>query len=125
MQGELGGGRGLARALEARQQDDRELAERESRLAFTHQLRQLVVHDLHDLLARGQALQHRFPQRLLAHTRDEVADDGEVDVGLEQGEADLTHCAGDRRLVERAPLAEVAEGALQLVGQAVEHDRAS
>ena len=64
-------------------------------------------------------------ERLLAHAGDEVADDGEVDVGLEQREPDLAHRARDRLLVELALLAEVAEGALQLVGKAVEHDRAS
>ena len=57
--------------------------------------------------------------------RDEVADDREVDVGFEQREADLAHRTRDRLLVELALLAEVAEGALELVGEAVEHDRAS
>ena len=64
-------------------------------------------------------------ERPLAHAGDEVADDREVDVGFEQREADLAHRARDRLLVERSLLAEVAESALQLVGQAVEHDRAS
>ena len=125
VQRELGGGRRLARALQAGEQDDRELAEREARLALTHQLRQLVVDDLHDLLAGSQALQHRLAERLLADAGDEVTDDGEVDVGFEQREPDLAHRTRDRLLVERSLLPEVAEGALQLVGEAVEHDRAS
>ena len=67
---------------------------------------------------------HLVAERLLAHPGDEVADDGEVDVGLEQREADLAHRARDRLLVELALLAQVAEGALELVGEAVEHDGA-
>ncbi len=94
-------------------------------LALAHQLGQLVVHDLDDLLARRQALQHRLAERPLADAGDEVADDREVDVGFEQGEPDLAHRTRDRLLVERPLLPEVAESALQLVGQAVEHDRAS
>jgi hypothetical protein len=49
----------------------------------------------------------------------------EVDVGFEQREADLAHGARDRFLVELPLLAKVAEGALELVGEGVEHDRAS
>ena len=102
---------------------DRELPEREPGLALAHQSRELVVDDLHDLLARRQALEDLLAKRLLADPSDEVADDGEVDIGLEQREADLAHRARDRLLVELSLLPKVAEGALQLVGQAVEHDR--
>ena len=125
MQGKLRRGRRLARALEAREQDDRELPERETGFALAHQLRELVVHDLHDLLARRQALEDCLPHGTLADPRDEVAHHREVDVGLEQGEADLAHGARNRFLVESSLLAKIAEGALQLVGQAVEHDGAS
>ena len=83
------------------------------------------MHDLHDLLARGQALQDVLAEGLLPHASDEVAHDGEVDVRLEQREPDLAHGAADRLFVELSLLAEVAEGALELVSEAVEHDRAS
>ena len=79
-------GRGrLARALEPREQDHgrRSPGEHELRAAGTHQLRQLLMDDLHDLLARGDALQDLLAQRPLSHLRDEVLDDLEVDVGLE------------------------------------------
>ena len=81
--------------------------------------------DLHDLLAGRQALEDLLAKRLLADARDEVADDREVDVGLEQREADLAHRTRDRLLVELSLLPEVAKGALELVCEAVEHDRAS
>ena len=55
------------------------------------------------------------PSGALAHAVDEVADDLEVDVGLEQREPDLAHRARDRLLVELAALAQVAEGAAEPV----------
>ncbi len=79
--------------------------------------------DLHDLLARREALQHLLAERALAHAGDEVADDLEVDVGLEEREPDLAHRTRDRLLVERAALAEVAERGAELVGKSVEHRR--
>ena len=54
-------------------------------------------------------------ERALADRGDEVLDDAEVDVGLEQREADLAHRTGDRLLVEAAAAAEVAEGGLEPV----------
>ena len=71
--------------------------------------------DLHDLLARRQALRDVLADRALAHGLDEVLDDLEVDVRLEQREADLAHRARDRFVVERAALPQVAEGALEPV----------
>ena len=71
--------------------------------------------DLHDLLAGVEALQDVLAGRALAHLRDEVLDDLEVDVGLEQREPDLAHRLRDRLLVEPALAAEVAEGVLELV----------
>ena len=53
------------------------------------QLDQLVVDDLHDLLARGEALEDLLPDGLLADALDEGPDDLEVDVGLEEGDAHL------------------------------------
>ena len=77
--------------------------------------------DLHDLLARSEALEHLLAHRLLADARDEVAHDREVDVGLEEREPDLAHGAADRLFVELSLLPQVAEGALELVCEAVEH----
>ena len=77
--------------------------------------------DLDDLLARLEALQHLLPERPLADRRDELLDDLEVDVGLEQREADLARRARDGFLVEPRASAEVAEGVLEPVGERVEH----
>ena len=77
--------------------------------------------DLHDLLARSQALADVLTDRTLAHLRDELPHDLEVDVGLEQGEPHLAHRARDGLVVERAAAAKVAKGVLELVGERVEH----
>ena len=116
-QRELRGGGRLAGALQPGEQDDRRrpAGEDELRAARSHQRGQLLVHGLYDLLARRDALQHLLAERALAHLRDEVLDDLEVDVGLEQREADLAHGTGDRLLVELASATEVAEGALEPV----------
>ena len=71
--------------------------------------------DLHDLLAGREALQHLLAERALAHVSDEVADDLEVDIGLEQREPDLAHGARDLLFVELPALAEVAKGVLEPV----------
>ena len=99
--------------------------EREPRVTCAHQLGELVMDDLHHLLARVQVLQHLLAERPLAHARDEVLDDAEVDVCLEQGQADLAHGARDRLLVEAFLAAEVAEGGAELVGKRVKHGRPS
>jgi hypothetical protein len=104
---ELGRGGRLSRALEAGEQDHRRRApaEGELRAAGAHQLGQLLVDDLHDLLAGREALRDVGAERALAHPRDEVLHDLEVDVRLEQREADLPHRARDRLLVEASAAA--------------------
>jgi hypothetical protein len=73
------------------------------------------VDDLHDLLAGRQALQDVGAARPLAQAADELFDDLDVEVGLEQREADLGHRARARLLIEAAPLAQVSERALKPV----------
>ena len=85
------------------------------------QLGQLLVDDLHDLLARVQALGDLLAERALAHPGDEVVDDLEVDVGLDQREPDLAHRARDRLLVEAPALAQAAERRPEPFGKGVEH----
>ena len=116
----------LARALEPREQDHRRRPpEREPRVARAHERGQLLVHDLHDLLAGREALRDVLAERALLDRGREVLRDLEVDVGLEQREADLAHRLRDRLLVEPAAAAEAAEGRLELVGERVEHGRHS
>ena len=91
------------------------LGERELRVAAAHEGRQLLVDDPHDLLAGREALRHLGAERAGPHLRHEVLDDLEVDVGLEQREADLAHRARDGVLVELAAAADVVQGGLEPV----------
>jgi hypothetical protein len=120
---ELPAGGRLPRALEARHQDHGRGRRRKRHLArgLPHQRRQLLVHDLHDLLARVEALHHLVPERAFLHGVGELLDDAEVDVRLEQREADLAHRLADVVLVQLAARADVGEGRLELVGEKVEH----
>ena len=52
---------------------------------------------------------------------DEVPDDPEVDVGLEQGQADLPERLVDVGFAQPAPPAQPAEDGVEAVGQALEH----
>src|SRR5262249_25335183 len=120
---ELGGGRRLARALQAGHQDHggRTRRERDPRRLAAHQRGQLLVDDLDDLLARGELLEDLDPERPLLDRRRELLDDLEVDVGLEQREADLAHRLVDVILRQRTALADSRERALQLLRQRIEH----
>ena len=81
------------------------------------------MHELDDLLAGVEALEDVVPERLGLHPGDEVLDDLEVDVGLEQREADLAHRLVDGVLVQPPGAAEVTQGRLEPVGESVEHGR--
>ena len=82
---------------------------------------QLVVDDLDDLLAGRQALEDLVADGLLADARDEVLDDLEVDVRLEQREADLAHGGIDVGLADPAAAGQVAERLAQPLAEGVEH----
>ena len=88
--GQLGGGRRLAGALQPDQHHDcRTRVEAEPMALAAEHLHQLVVDDLHHLLARLDAVQDVGTQGSLPYAGDEVLHHPEVDVRLEQGEADL------------------------------------
>ena len=117
VEGELGAGGRLAGALQAGHQDHGRAAVGHRQLAAgaAHQRRQLLVDDLHHLLAGIEAVQHVGAQAALFQRLGEGFDDFEVDVGLEQGEADLAHRRVDVGLAQLAARADVGEGRLQAV----------
>ncbi len=77
---------------------------------------QLVAHDLDDLLRRRERSKHFLADGLLPDVLDELLDDAEMDVGLEQGDADFAQ----RRLHifggQFSFAAQIFEDTLQLVG---------
>ena len=120
--GELGGRGRLARALEADHGDDRRVARQvEGPVAGRQERDELVVDDLDDLLAGRQAVEDLVPDRPLADARHEVLDDLEVDVGLEQRQADLAHGGVDVGFADPAAAGQVAERLAQPLAEGVEH----
>ena len=122
---ELGRAGRLARALQARHQDDgRRLGrQRQGDVGLAHQRGQLVAHDLHDLLVGRERLHHlgalgarRDGRRQLLHHR-------QADVGLEQRQPDRPHRRVDVGLGELPAAPQAGEDPLQLVGERVEHGR--
>ncbi len=82
---------------------------------------QLLVDDLHDLLAGVERLQDLGPDGALADPGRELLDDLEVDVGLEQRQPDLAHGGIDVGLGDAAATGQGAEGLAEAIGEGVEH----
>ena len=82
---------------------------------------QLVADDLDDLLGGRERGEHFGADGFGADVLDELADDVEVDVGFEQGDADFAQGFGDVFFGERALAAEVLEGALQFFCKVLKH----
>ena len=61
------------------------------------------------------------PEGALLDVIDELAHDLEVDVGFEQRQADLAHGLVDVGLAQLAVAAQLAEDALQALGEGFEH----
>ena len=88
---------------------------------FAEDLDEFVAHDLDDLLA-GRERGHDFlTDSLGADVVDELLDDFEVDVGLEQGEADFAQRLVNVLFGERGLAAEGLEGALEFFLKILKH----
>jgi lipooligosaccharide transport system ATP-binding protein len=82
---------------------------------------QLVVDDLDDLLTGSEALREIHPDQLVANSRHEVPDDAQVDVRLQQGQADLAQGFVDVGFAQAAAAAQPAEDRVEAVGKGLEH----
>ena len=82
---------------------------------------QLLVHDLHDLLSRREALQHLLRQGARPDADKQVVGDLHRDVRLQQRRTDICERVVHLLGVELASLAELREDAIQALGQRVEH----
>ena len=108
---ELGGMGGFPGALKAAQQDHgRRLGGQiELDLALTHQAAELLMHDLDDLLSRGQARGDFLAHGPGAHAFHKGLDDLEVDVGPQKGELDFAQNLVDIGLGQLAAALEAAK----------------
>ena len=82
---------------------------------------ELLVDDLDDLLGGVERLADLGAEGALAHRAGELLDDGQRDVGVEQGEPDVADRRVDVGLREPALAAQVLEGRGQAVGQGCKH----
>ena len=103
------------------QADDQQHAGRligEAQLGFVaaQNFDQLIADDFDDLLGRGQGHQHFLAHGLHLDVFDELLDHAEVDVGLQQGHADLAQGGFHVLGRELAFAAQVLENPLQFVG---------
>src|SRR5690606_17216560 len=112
----------LTGALQTDEHDDvRGVARQVQTARLAERADQLFVHDLHDLLARREALLHLNADRTLAHPLDKGLDHAVVDIRLQQRHADLPHRSVDVVLRQLAVLAQVAEDTLQSIAKALEY----
>ena len=93
VQAQLGGGGGLAGALEARHQHHGGFSgasrRRQGGIGPPHRFHQLLMHQLNELLVGTDAPHHFRTDRLAAHLVDEVLDHRQAHIRLEQGAAHL------------------------------------
>ncbi|MPM55162.1 hypothetical protein SDC9_101955 [bioreactor metagenome] len=86
-----------------------------------HELDQPVVHDLDHLLPRGHALEDGFAEAVGPDLFHKFARHVDIDVGVEQGEADVAHRVGDIALAEAGLAAQPLEEIAQFVAQIIKH----
>ena len=79
-------------------------------VAAAHKLRKLLVHDLHNLLGRGQALQHVAAHTALGDLGDEVLDHLVADVRLQQRQTHLAQAGLDVALRQPSLATQAPEG---------------
>ena len=122
--GQLGRGRGLPGPLQSHQHDDggghRRPLQRVLALR-ADQPRQLVVHDLDDLLPGRHGLEHPLAHRLLLNAVQELPRDPEVDIGLQEGSAHLPQAFPDHGFGEEPALAKTPQNPVQLPAQVFKH----
>ena len=82
---------------------------------FAEDVDEFVVDDFYDLLGGREGGGDLFADGAVSDVLHEVGDDGEVDVGLEEGETDLAEGVGDVLVGDGALAAEGLEGTLEFV----------
>ena len=122
VESELAGGRGLAGALQADHEDrQRRGSLLERGVGRAEGRDQLVMNDLDDLLAGGEALVDLLPHRPLPDPVEEAPNDRNVDIGLEQRQSHLAQSGVDIGLAQAAFPAETGEDAFESFRDRVKH----
>ena len=115
--------RGLAGALEAREEDARgRLWRKREPFRFApEQIDQRAMHRADHVLPRREALEHLLADGVRAHGRDEVLHDLKMNVGLEERDAHLAQGILDVLLGQLPAAAQALEDGIESCAQIVEH----
>src|SRR5205823_6546689 len=87
----------------------------------TKQDRQFIIKNFHDLLARSDAAQHGFAERLFFYAPDEIFGDLKIDIGFEQRKSDLPKRSVDVLFADFSVTAEIFENLLQFIAKLRKH----
>ena len=119
----LGCSRRLAGSLETDEQDDGRLMRRspQGHRFAAQQPHELIIDDRNNLLDWRDTFEHRFPGGSLTDGRYELLDDLEIDVRLEQRQADFPQCLVQIGFADRPAAAQLLKDALELVGERLKH----
>ena len=124
--GQLRGGRGFPRPLQTDHQNRTrrvvDLQRIRSTVARQH-MHQLVVNDLHHLLARRDRLRHRLPRGLDLHRLDEIPRDRQRDIGLKERRPNLAQRRINIGLTQGASLGQLVKDRPKAFGKALKHQR--
>ena len=119
--GQLGGGGGFTRAVEADNKDAGRLVEIELGGVASEQRAEFLVEDFYNLLAGGHAAENGFAKGLLLDLGYEILRNLEVDIGIEQGEPNLSERVRDIRFADLTLAAEVFENILKFIRESTKH----
>ena len=113
--GQLAAGGGLTCSLKPHHQQHRKSAGRIGQLAAgtSHQLCELIVYYLYDLLAGSQALQDFLAKTFFFDIGNEFLDDLEVDIGFQQSQLNFSHGVVDVVFRQDSLAADLFKGILK------------
>ena len=126
--GQLGGGGGLARALQSDHQDrGRRVvdAQRTGVIRSAQRVDQRVMHDLDDLLAGGDGFGDCLTGGLFLNRLDEIARHGQRNIGLKQGDTHLTQGGFHILFGQRSLFCQPVKDTGEAFGQIFKHLRRS
>ena len=117
------GRRRFARALQPHQQNHRRRHRRVRQrcLLLTQHAHQLVVHDLHELLAGTDRLEDLLPDRFVLNPLQELPGQIEADIGLEQDPANFPKPLANRVFAEHAAPGKARQRGTELGRELIEH----
>jgi len=114
-EGELGGGGGLSGSIQPAEEDVAGGVEIDGRLVSAEEVGELVLEDFDDLLAGLDRFYDVGSLGFDGDVGEEIFHHAELDIGLEEGEADVAECLGDIFVRDFSDAAEVTESFVEAI----------